>query len=170
VKQLVNFLDEPDPRAPVVTRFDNRTVPVVRELVRINHHRNCLLCHAPGTDNNTVSGAVPLRDQPLPPPSQYYQFGPGIIVVRADVTYLRPDFSVMQRVPDAKPWPEMQRFDFVVRTRPLSFKEAEAYHRTNKSRLPGPSANHRAALTALRGLTGLDTEANAAAWRRALGQ
>ena len=27
--------------------MEGKKVPVVREMVRINHHRNCLLCHAP---------------------------------------------------------------------------------------------------------------------------
>ena len=47
IPQLVDVLDETDPRAP--TAGDKGTV--VRELVRINHHRNCLLCHAPGNES-----------------------------------------------------------------------------------------------------------------------
>src|SRR5262249_33564852 len=45
--QLVDLLEEPDPRAPVIQDVEKKKVPVVRELVRVNHHRNCLLCHAP---------------------------------------------------------------------------------------------------------------------------
>ncbi|HWY85877.1 MAG TPA: HEAT repeat domain-containing protein, partial [Gemmataceae bacterium] len=41
VADLVNFLEEPDPRAPALKEIGNKKVPVVRELVRINHHRNC---------------------------------------------------------------------------------------------------------------------------------
>jgi hypothetical protein len=43
------------------------------------------------------------------------------------VTYLRQDFSVMMTVPDAHPWPELQRFDFLVRERKLTADEVEAY-------------------------------------------
>ncbi len=34
---------------------------------------------------------------------------------------------MFQAVPDANPWPEMQRFDFLVRTRRLTAEEAAAY-------------------------------------------
>src|SRR5262249_26914548 len=47
--QLVDLLDEPDPREPVVSQINRKQVPVVREVVRINHLRNCLLCHPPAT-------------------------------------------------------------------------------------------------------------------------
>src|SRR5262249_46863366 len=46
VPQLVDVLDEADPRAPAVS--DKQ--PIVPELERINHHRNCLLCHALGNE------------------------------------------------------------------------------------------------------------------------
>src|SRR5262249_15392687 len=52
--QLVPLLDEPDPRAPTVQEVNGKKVPVVRELVRLNHHHSCLLCHAPG-NTSTVS-------------------------------------------------------------------------------------------------------------------
>src|SRR6202035_2443984 len=42
--RLIDCLEEPDPRMPVVKDLKKK-VPVVRELVRINHNRNCLLCH-----------------------------------------------------------------------------------------------------------------------------
>src|ERR1022692_508620 len=42
--QLVSFLDEPAPGDPVETKLNEENVCVVREVVRINHHRNCLLC------------------------------------------------------------------------------------------------------------------------------
>ena len=89
-------------------------------------------------------------------------------LVRLDVTYLRQDFSVMQPVADAHPWPEMQRFDFLVRTRPLTEAEARAY----REKLDHPrqlSPYQRATLTALRELTGKDAEPTAEAWRRLLG-
>ncbi len=45
--ELVKFLEEPDPRSPAVKEMGGKKVSVVRELVRMNHHRSCLMCHAP---------------------------------------------------------------------------------------------------------------------------
>ena len=55
-------------------------------------------------------------------PVAYYR-APSGYFVRADVTYLRQDFSLEHFVPDADPWPEKQRFDYFVRTRPLTNDE-----------------------------------------------
>jgi hypothetical protein len=174
VPQFVALLDEPDPRAPVLREVEGKKVPVVREMVRLNHHRSCLMCHAPGnTDKvspDAVSAPVPIPGQPFPTPSQGY----GTVttpdtLVRVDVTYLRQDFSVLEPVADANPWPEMQRFDFLVRTRTLTDDEAAAYREKLGAREPGrPSSYQRAALTALRELTGKDTEPSGDAWRRLL--
>ena len=72
-------------------------------------------------------------------------------------------------VGDANPWPEMQRFDFLVRTRTLTEDEASAYRDAFAKDEPGRlSPYHRAALAALRELTGKDTEPTAEAWRRLL--
>src|SRR5262249_42147620 len=43
--ELKKMLEEPDPRAPVVKEVEGKNVTFVRELVRINHLRNCMLCH-----------------------------------------------------------------------------------------------------------------------------
>jgi hypothetical protein len=174
IPQLVAMLDEPDPRAPTVGEVDGKKVPMVRELVRLNHHHSCLLCHAPG-NTSTVSlealtASVPIPGEPLPPPSQGYN-NPTVpdILVRVDVTYLRQDFSMLLPVTDANPWPEMQRFDFLVRRRPVTEEEAKAYREALSSREPGFVLPHqRAVLTALRELTGRDTEPTAKAWRKLL--
>jgi hypothetical protein len=171
---LVEVLESPDPRLPVTEKRDGKEVTVVREMVRVNHHRNCLLCHAPGNTDNTPEGvlkvAVPLPNEPLAKPSEGgYQSTPPPtpdIVVRLDMTYLRQDFSMMMPVSDAHPWPDTQRFDFLVRTRTLSAAETQAYESTPE---PGQlSPYHRSALYALRELTGRDTEPTAAAWRKLL--
>ncbi len=171
--RLVDVLEQPDPRAPVVQQIEGRRVPVVRELVRINHHRNCLLCHAPVEQPDSrapvvqqITGVVPLPGEPLPSSSEYYSGpGPGLLV-RVDVTYLRQDFSLMQPVANADPWPEMQRFDFLVRTRILSEEEAQTYRDRLQLREPGVlSPYHRAALFALRELSGRDAEPTPQAWR-----
>jgi hypothetical protein len=174
VPQLVALLDEPDPRAPVMEEIGKKAVPVVHELVRVNHHRSCLMCHAPGnTDKvspDALTAAVPVPGEPLPPPSQGYVTTSPDVVVRVDVTYLRQDFSVRQSVADANPWPEMQRFDFLVRKRVLTDEEADSYRaKFDRREADRPSPYRRAVLAALRDLTGRDTEPTAEAWRRTLG-
>jgi hypothetical protein len=175
---LVGVLEAPDPRVPVTEKRDGTEVKVVREVVKVNHHRNCLLCHAPGNTDNIPEGilkvAVPLPNEPFPPPEEggYQKRGtppsPDILV-RIDMTYLRQDFSLMMPVADAHPWPDMQRFDFLVRTRVLSRAEAQGYEPgrdgAEDSRL---SPYQRAALFALRELTGRDTAPTPQAWRALL--
>jgi len=145
-------------------------VSVVREVVRINHHRNCVLCHAPAVPNEmppeVTTAEVPRPDQPLAPPFEGYGSSIPIpeLLVRIDVTYLRQDFSLIQPVADAHPWPEMQRFDFLVRTRVLTEEE--------KAAAPTPTAGlspyQRATLAALRELTGRDTGPTPGDWRKLL--
>jgi hypothetical protein len=180
VPKLIDVLDEPDPRAPITKKVDGKAVTAVREIVRINHHRNCLMCHAPGRDaqENTdiLTAQTPAPGEPLPSMSGGSISGsygslsnPGIaeLVVRIDVTYLRQDFSVMLPVADDAPWPQMQRFDFVVRTRTLKDDEAIAYKEKFDHLQPGAlPPNHMAALAALRKLTGKDTAPTADAWRQ----
>ncbi|HEY1188975.1 MAG TPA: hypothetical protein VGE74_15075, partial [Gemmata sp.] len=89
--------------------------------------------------------------------------------IRIDVTYLRQDFSVKLAVADAHPWPELQRFDFLVRERQVTEEEAATFRDKLTPKEPGVlSPYHRAALAALRELTGKDTAPTAAAWRKLL--
>jgi hypothetical protein len=177
IPKLIGVLESPDPRLPITEKQGGKDVTFVRELVKVNHHKNCALCHAPGNTENTPEGvltvAVPLPNEPLPKPSQGgYQSTPPPspdVVVRIDMTYLRQDFSVMMPVADAHPWPEMQRFDFLVRNRLLTATEAQAYEPCCDAEEPGRlSPYHRSALFALRELTGRDAEPTAAAWRKLL--
>src|SRR5262249_18497916 len=126
--ELATMLDQPDPRAPIVREVNGMKIHVVRELVRINHHRNCLLCHPPAntpdimrqgkidaanlfTDKSleTLTAEAPPNGQPTS--AAYY--GPSFPdnLVRADITYLRQDFSMVQQVLDDKSTPFPQRFD-----------------------------------------------------------
>src|SRR4029078_13293146 len=102
---------------------------VVREMVKVNHHRNCLLCHSPGNPNQpaneVLTAATPIPGEQLTPPAQGYGSSRPDILVRIDVTYLRQDFSVFQPLADAAPWPENQRFDFLVRERAIPEAEAK---------------------------------------------
>ncbi len=173
IPQLLDVLEQPDPRAPQVKEMDDRKVTVVREMVRINHHRNCLLCHAPGTTSGvtaeTLTAGVPVPSEPLPSSFDGYRQTSPDLLVRIDVTYLRQDFSLLQPVEDSGQWPQMQRFDFFVRTRVLNEEEVEAHRDLFKQQEPGRlSPYHRAALSALRELTGKDAEPTAEAWRKLL--
>ncbi len=189
VPALVELLAQPDPCAPFEKTVAGKQVTMVRELVRLNHHRNCLLCHAPATnerdpkakedrfrrDVELVLGLVPAPGEPLPPSfsEEYYgerrMFASGT-VVRADVTYLRQDFSVMQPVKEHKQfnWPQMQRFDFLVRTRPATPDEIKSWQKRQKDGVL--SEHHEAALFALRRLSTEDLGPNPAAWRAAFNQ
>ena len=127
------------------------------------------MCHAPAVPGEVptqvTTAEVPRPDQPLPSPSDGYNNSIPEVLVRLDVTYLRQDFSMMQPVADANPWPEMQRFDYLVRTRLLTDQEATAFP-TPKAGLLSPY--QRFTLAALRELTGRDTAPTPEAWRKLL--
>jgi hypothetical protein len=171
--QLIEVLEAPDPRAPALKEVDGEKVLVVRELVKLNHHRSCLLCHAPDNgkeSQDALKGAIPLPSEKFPSRAVEYRMDrPPELTVRVDVTYLRQDFSVYQEVKDAAPWPKMQRFDFLVRQRVLTNAEAVAYRKALANGERGqPSPYQRAALSALRGLTGKDAGPDPDAWRKLL--
>ena len=91
--------------------------------------------------------------------------------MRIDVNYLRQDFSRMVLVKDAAPWPDLQRFDFLVRTREVTAAEADSYQAWVKAQGPGYlHPTRKAILETLRALTGRDApEPTPAAWRKLLG-
>jgi hypothetical protein len=175
IPELVAVLDEADPRMPATREVGGKPVSVVRELVRVNHHRNCVMCHAPGNpetmSGNAITAEVAVPGQPMPSLFEGYsrpQSSPDLMV-RIDVTYLRQDFSAMMPVEDAAPWPEMQRFDFLVRERKLTAEEATAYREKLTPKEAGVvTPYHRAALAALRDMTGKDAAPTAEAWRKLL--
>jgi len=129
------------------------THPVRREMVRVNHARNCVLCHAPSLDRNDfVRGALPDPTKPLGGPTAYYDNSK--VFVRADTTYLRQDFSVVQPVGNPGPWPSYQRYDYLVALRQAKSSEAA----------PDDAGRAAALLFALKNLTGTDRGPTAAAW------
>jgi hypothetical protein len=175
--QLVDLLDEPDPRQPISGTNKGKPSKAVRELVKINHLRNCMLCHPAHGPDEVERFAPPdsiesLAVGALPVPGEFFEpySVPKLdLFVRGDVTYLRQDFSVMLPVRGADFGPEQQRFDFVVRTRLVSEKEAEIFRdKLAKRGLGAVTPYERAILYALRELTGRDTEPTAAAWRKIL--
>jgi hypothetical protein len=173
VPELIAVLEETDPRMPVEKTTDGKKVKVVREMVKINHHRNCMMCHTAGNPETGTGGAitaeVPVQGQPLPLPSEGYRQSSPDMMIRIDVTYLRQDFSAMLPVADAHPWPESQRFDFLVRERKLTDEEAASYGEQLTPKEAGVfSPYHRAALAALREISGKDAAPTAEAWRKLL--
>jgi hypothetical protein len=169
---LVDVLERPDPRLPSTRMENGKEAAVVRELVKVNHHHNCVLCHAPANTPDVPEWAlkvtVPLPSEPfsesyLRPKSKLPI--PPEIFVRIDMTYLRQDFSLMMPVANPDPWPVQQRFDFFVRTRALTPQEAQAWQVGAKD---GLSPYQQSALLALRELTGRDTQPTAQAWRALL--
>ncbi|HEX3315185.1 MAG TPA: hypothetical protein VHR72_09865 [Gemmataceae bacterium] len=126
---LRELVDRPDPTAPTVKHMGIRDVTVQPQLVRVNHLRNCTYCHpTSSSENDAVRGVSPDWDQPLP--EQGYHGSPQDNFVRADMVYLRQDFSLLMPVgpEDSKNnWPNQQRFDFFVFDRPITTEEAAKY-------------------------------------------
>jgi hypothetical protein len=168
--QLAAVLDEPAPGDPERKVVGENEVCEVREVVRINHHRNCLLCHPPSATGQPfeVPGVIPIPGTPFSSsPKEAYgrAQSTGDPMVRADTTYLRQDFSMMMPVANHGAWPEMQRFDFIVRNRVVEGAELKQLEAKVKARPAGFVAeNQKAASDALRRVTGQDAGVNGAAW------
>jgi hypothetical protein len=170
VPALVSLLKKPDPNG-LFPRTDGRSV--VREVVRIDHRANCLMCHPPAIrGREPVPGMVPGVSLQLPE-SQFRMLAmckeTGRVVVnpllvRADVTFLRQDFSVRQpTAPGVEPAKDL-RFDYLVRTRPARAEEVARL----RSRPSDPNGYEQraAVLFALRELTGLDPGPTTTAWQQ----
>jgi hypothetical protein len=167
VPALVSLLDRPAPSQPWSSLEGSRRTFVVRELVRVNHFRNCLLCHPPSTsETDLVRAQVPSTTKPFDPSGAYEQDKEGVLV-HADVTYLRPDFSIVQPVSNPPSgWPTFQRFDYLTRTRLLDAAEA----RRLASDSDRVTVEYRGnVLFTLRQLTGANAGDKAADWRTWLG-
>ena len=181
IPALIDALEAPDPRMPIAKEADGKPALLVRELVRVNHHRNCLLCHPPGetvtagsgklepTSAGILTGAIPVPGRPLRPSPAGYSPQPQDLIVRVDATYLRQDFSMLLPVPDAAPWPTEQRFDFMVRTRKVNAGEAARFRAALRKRGAEQLSPYESAIhAALCNLTGQSAEPTAAAWRELL--
>jgi hypothetical protein len=160
---LVPLLDQPDPAAPA---RDAKGKLTVREVVKVNHLSNCLLCHAPSSSaKDPVRGLVPEKGKSLEP--SYHEARSGSFV-RVDVVYLKQDFSLMQPVAKAHPWPAYQRYDYLVRTRELTAEEAAALPARKDADDNLSYPQRQAVLWALRELTGLDAGQRSDEWRSLL--
>jgi hypothetical protein len=164
VPALIHLLKEPDPRVPFTVKVNNKDTLMVREVVRLNHMSNCLLCHAPSlSQDDLVRGRIPIPGED--PPPLYYAERTGLFV-RADITYLKQDFSVVQPVPNSGKWPGNQRYDYLVRTRPLTTAERTAFGKLQKDKEPPAlSEQHEAVLFALRELTGKNLGSTYEEWK-----
>lgn len=126
VSAVEKLKDEPNPQLPFSMEIQKKNgkekVLAKRELVRINHMCNCLLCHAPSTaTTDMVRGRVPIPNET--PPQLYYAEKTGEVFARADTTFLRQDFSVVQPITGTGTWPGDQRYDYLARVRQLTKKE-----------------------------------------------
>jgi sugar lactone lactonase YvrE len=82
--------------------------------------------------------------------------------VRAEVTYLRQDFSVPLEVANPGKWPDVQRFDFMIRERPATAADFTAAQKAEK----GPTAHQQSVFFALRELTGADPGPRVEDWKK----
>jgi hypothetical protein len=162
IPELVKLLKEPSPTLPVKAGEGY----TVQEVVRINHLCNCMLCHAPSLEkDNMVRRSVPIPGERI---VVYYDRS-GTLFVRADLTYLRQDFSVVQPVAKPGKWPADQRYDYLVRTRPLSKTEQEDFQKLEKEGKILKSYLQQAAVVfALQELTGEDHGTTYESWSTGL--
>jgi hypothetical protein len=190
VPQLIAMLDARDLGEPFPVDAGPKRWTMVPELVRLNHLRNCLLCHAPSfAAADPIRGPVPNTAQLLPLPASGPRTGAGdgrgwsgrggggggggkvaqtlmFTYVRADITFLKQDFSVIQPVPNhGRFWPADQRQDYLVRLRPVSKQELLLWQERRKEPRP-PAPQQESLLFALRELTGEDLGPAPEDWRR----
>jgi hypothetical protein len=184
VPKLATLLDNRDQGEPYPLNVNQTRRAVVPELVRVNHLRNCLLCHAySSSPSDPIRGLVPHAEHTVPLPVAGVQIQtkgwgggggggtPSVNVitstfVRPDITFLRQDFSIIQPVAKhGRLWPADQRFDYLVRLRPLNSQELLAWQdKLGAFRTAVPQSE--ALLFALRELTGENPGTTAADWKR----
>lgn len=179
VPALLELLDKPDPRAPFRDLKTKKLI--VSEMVRLNHLRNCLLCHAASTGegDGLLVASVPQPSRPVQKGQNKGQrkimnkeakpasstarpyYGPPVKdAIRADLTFLRQDSSAMLKGKDGNP----ERFDFFLRTRPA---KPEDWIGLPSNEMDYPQ--RRAALRTLRAITGKDAGQSSARWLEMVG-
>lgn len=122
--------------SPYIVPGSNSTV---REVVRIHHRRNCLLCH-PTINRDAGLQAIQHKELPVggtPAVDEESYYG-GDMFVRADVTYLRQDFSAAILETGDR---TEQRFDFVIRTRHLTPHEVKDLPETPRTLEQSPNGD-----------------------------
>jgi HEAT repeat protein len=164
VPQLVMLLNQPDPSAPFT---GTRGGQYQRQLVRINHLSNCMMCHAAAmTMQEPVLGIAPGTSRRVTPGGWGGGGGSAQTApfwVRADVTFFRQDFS--ESIPIGQRGVVNQptlRFDYLVRTRALSAKETQRQQSLHDGQ--AGYEQQEAVLFALRELTGKNAGSDYASW------
>jgi hypothetical protein len=160
VPALVALLDAADPQAPYAR--GNGSPQYIKEMVRIDHRLNCLMCHPPSFQaTDPARGVIP---RPGDPAAGYYA-SPSPrrdeTFVRADITYLKQDYSVMLPA-DLSGARGERRFDLFVRERLVTKKDLIA----NLDRVLTGQSTQKALSFALRELTGQEPGRDAINWKR----
>lgn len=153
--ELDAILQEPDPTLPFTKANDSGKGLYVRELVKLSHAQNCLVCHPRSFDKtDLVRGAQPGEPSPgeiFPSYASHKRFRGStvdLVQVRADNTTLRQDFSVLH--PNAHPDQPSQRFDYFIRERQATVAELRLNQQRAKGERPsGPNIQREAVLFAL---------------------
>ncbi len=176
IARLVIMLDEPNPVDPQIVRNQGG---FQRELVKVKHMTNCLLCHPPSaTGKDAVMGSDPTPDtaslggiafRTFFPGMPYYNpngsVSSGSIAIRGDITFLRQDFSVMQpELQAGTTLPSQMRYDYFVRVRWIPEKRARELRTKLDEQATYPQ--HESVLFALRELTGQDAGPTTEAWQK----
>jgi hypothetical protein len=183
---LVRMLSEPDPSDPVVKKDSYKKEHLwKREVVRMKHMDNCVVCHPPANSGSeSTLGIVPgfvlvegqcgkavVSNSPLTAsasqPSDYQNLkgGGAPLLIRGDITYLRQDFSIQQPVRLTLTNPPVNlRFDYIVRTRKLTDSQTREWKAQAKR--PDTYEQREAVLFALRELTGQDAGPTTEAWQK----
>jgi hypothetical protein len=166
---LVAYLSEPGPNEPVPS---GKNQMVLREMARINHAANCLMCHPPAARlSDPLTAPVPglfLLGSVPRTTGHYGSIQVNVptrsgFFVRVDITYLRQDFSI--REPIKTPGTDLvtyPRFDFLVRTRKVKSEEAKDL----KAKSTSHHQQREAILFALRELTGVNAGSETIAWAK----
>jgi HEAT repeat protein len=157
VPSLISYLKKPDPQQPILTGQNHS---LIHEVVRIHHQSNCLMCHSPAVSGwkDPVAGRVPgvfltgtiegqgggYHSSTLP------RVTSSPLLVRADIVFLRQDFSV-STAPAGAPSTIDHRFDFLVRTRPVKPQELSEFKTAAKT---SSYPQRESVLWALREITG----------------
>ena len=170
VGSLLALLDGPDPRTPYAKGVG--PARFVKEVVRINHKLNCLMCHPPSLrETDPARAAIPAPDDGSDSQGGMgsgYGGSSGFFsqpntFVRVDITYLKQDYSVLVRAPESGSLWREHRYDLFVRER---FATSEDFAAAATRRKTGHTGQQRAAAFALRELTGQAAGPAAVNWRR----
>ncbi len=159
--KLAPLLEMKNPLLAVKSTDAGQSQYVVTELVRVSHLANCMMCHASSFNSADILRAmvpVPGRPGPQDATSAAPYGGTQGPFIRADVTYLKQDFSAEQPVARSGPSPAQQRFDFLLRRRTLSDLERTARLVASKSSSSNSFRQKEALLFALKAIAGKQPE------------